>query len=145
MRDCAAVSLKEIWRRLAKQRAQESRPTAPSCDVLLLVAIDAEMDALRTACADLGIAMQPKQWDPLGNYFDLGIIGSDRVFAAQTSGDLWLTSTNTFRLKTTMVGLTTRGFVTGISSRNPAPAFNSRSDANDEAWMSAVQSSTSLS
>jgi nucleoside phosphorylase len=42
------------------------------------------MEALRIACTELGIAMQPKQWDPLGDYFDLGVVGSDRVFAAQT-------------------------------------------------------------
>jgi adenosylhomocysteine nucleosidase len=85
VRHCEAVSFQAIWRRLATQRAHHSKLVAPpSCDVLLLVAIDAEMEALRVACADLGIAMHPRQWDPLGNYFDLGIIGSDRVFAAQT-------------------------------------------------------------
>jgi nucleoside phosphorylase len=82
------VSLKEIWRRLARQRAHDSNPTAPSCDVLLLVAIEAEMEALRTVCTELGITMQSKQWDPLGDYFDLGVVGSDRVFAAQRHGDV---------------------------------------------------------
>jgi nucleoside phosphorylase len=78
------VSLTGFWRRLARQRAKSANLSAPSCDVLLLVAIEAEMEALRTVCVELGIAMQPRQWDPLGNYFDLGVIGSDRVFAAQT-------------------------------------------------------------
>lgn len=42
------------------------------------------MEALRAVCTELGIAMQLKRWDPLGDYFDLGVVGSDRVFAAQT-------------------------------------------------------------
>ena len=48
------------------QRARDSNPAAPSCDVLILVAIEAEMEALRTVCTELGIAMQPKQWDLSG-------------------------------------------------------------------------------
>jgi len=58
--------------------------TPPSCDVLLLVAIDAELEALRVVCAELGIPLESKQWGPLGEYFDLGVVGSDRVLAAQT-------------------------------------------------------------
>jgi nucleoside phosphorylase len=42
------------------------------------------MEALWTVSAELGIAMQPRQWAPLGDFFDLGIVGSDRVFAART-------------------------------------------------------------
>lgn len=78
------VSLKGIWKRLAGPSAHDSNPTAPSCDVLLLVTTETELAALRTVCIELSIAMQPKQWEPLGDYFDLGIVGSDRVFAAQT-------------------------------------------------------------
>lgn len=57
---------------------------APSCDVLILVAIDAELAALRSVGAKLGIALEPRQWEPLGEYFDLGMVGTDRVFAART-------------------------------------------------------------
>jgi adenosylhomocysteine nucleosidase len=46
--------------------------------------VEAEKQALRGVCEQLGITMQPKRWDLLGEYFDLGVIGSDRVFAAET-------------------------------------------------------------
>jgi hypothetical protein len=67
------------------QHAHDSNPTTPACDVLLLVAIDAELKALRAVCAELGIAMQPRQWDPLGDYFDLGVVGSDRARACENA------------------------------------------------------------
>jgi nucleoside phosphorylase len=57
---------------------------APSCDVLLLVAVDAEVKALQAVCAELQVGLESKHWEPLGSYFDLGILGRDRVLAAQT-------------------------------------------------------------
>jgi nucleoside phosphorylase len=86
------VSAKGIWyqrdkaRRAARQRqdVQDMTIVAPSCDVLILAAVDAEIAALRSVCEELGIALEPKQWEPLGEYFDLGTLGADRVLAART-------------------------------------------------------------
>lgn len=85
------MSLKYLWKRLAKRRAQDATrherdasAVAPSCDILLLVAIQAELEALELVCAELGIAMTAKRWAPIGDYFDLGTVGNDRVFAART-------------------------------------------------------------
>jgi adenosylhomocysteine nucleosidase len=70
---------------MAQQQASENTDiVAPSCDVLILVAIDAELTALQSVCSELGVAFERKQWSSLGEYFDLGIVGNDRVYAART-------------------------------------------------------------
>jgi adenosylhomocysteine nucleosidase len=90
MRYRGEVSLQRFWSQRVEARRANHQDTpdmtivAPSCDVLILVAIKAELEALRSVCTDLGVAFERKQWDPLGEYFDLGTVGADRVFAART-------------------------------------------------------------
>lgn len=57
------VSMHEFWKG-DRRRVSDSSLEEPSCDVLLLVAVPAEKQALRDVCEQLGITMQPKQWDP---------------------------------------------------------------------------------
>lgn len=54
------------------------------CDVLLLVATQSEQDALAKAAAELDMPFESRTWSSLGEYFDLGTVGADRVFAVRT-------------------------------------------------------------
>ena len=72
---------------MAQQQASENTDiVAPSCDVLILVAIDAELTALQSVCSELGVAFERKQWSSLGEYFERdGIIETSRPIACKNA------------------------------------------------------------
>lgn len=57
----------------------------PQCDLLVLLAISSERDALKEAARRRGTTFQ-QATSPLGRYYDLGKIGDDRVIAVRASG-----------------------------------------------------------
>lgn len=55
-----------------------------ACDVLLLVVTETEELALRTAADEAGIEVVEREMPLGGRYLDLGMVGTDRVFAARS-------------------------------------------------------------
>lgn len=65
--------------------ASQNHVHLPQCDLLVLLAISSERDALREAAERHGGTFQ-RASSPLGRYYDLGKIGNDRVIGVRASG-----------------------------------------------------------
>lgn len=59
--------------------------TVPQCDLLVLLAISSEKDALQEVAKQRDLTFQ-RAMSRLGRYYDLGRIGDDRVIAVRASG-----------------------------------------------------------
>lgn len=57
----------------------------PQCDLLILLAISSERDALQETARRRGMPFQ-RVMSPFGRYYDLGRIGDDRVIAVRARG-----------------------------------------------------------
>ena len=57
---------------------------SPTCDILILVATDSEESALVEVASELALGCERRAHPALGEYFDLGTVGKDRVFAVRT-------------------------------------------------------------
>jgi nucleoside phosphorylase len=56
----------------------------PEASLLIFVAVSAEQAALKKACKARGLSFNRREHKQLGEYFDLGNIGSERVLAIRT-------------------------------------------------------------
>lgn len=77
---CAWTWLKEYF----TKKAMTAPPTESlRCDLLLFVAVEAEEEALKQVSLEFGI--EPRLYDGrFGSYFDLGWLGTNRVFAMRS-------------------------------------------------------------
>src|SRR5205823_3624712 len=80
------------------------------CDLVLFVAVDSELEQLKTAARILDVRFERRTDDKVGEYYRLGVLGSNRVLAAKTrmgSHDYRGSATqgHLFRAATTATGI----------------------------------------
>lgn len=92
----------------------------PACDLLIFVTTESEVEALRLECDALGLSCFPQDDPELGAYFDLGIVGGQRVVAVRTrmgtvEHRAAAFQAALFQSKTGATGLIATGMAFGIS------------------------------
>jgi adenosylhomocysteine nucleosidase len=89
------------------------------CDLLLFVAVDSELEQLAIAAKMLGVAFQHREDEEVGEYYRLGVLGSNRVLVVKTRMGAHdyrgsATQGHLFRAATTATGIIQLGMGFGI-------------------------------